>query len=61
MGTGASGWNLKCLWVLRECGFVLVLRAVSEESGLYERIGLAEIDSAWDELGGFRREQVSII
>lgn len=41
--------------------FVLVLRAVSEESGLYERIGLAEIDPAWDEPGCFRREHISII
>jgi hypothetical protein len=28
-GTGSAKWNVKCLWVLKKFGYVLVLRAVS--------------------------------
>lgn len=61
MELGIMKWNVKCLWVLKECEYVLVLRAVGKEAGLYERIGIADIDPAWFEFGGFRREHVSII
>lgn len=54
-------WKVKCLWVLKESDHVLILRAVRGEIGQYERIAIAIIDPAWFELGGFRREQISII
>ncbi|PVH80419.1 HET-domain-containing protein [Cadophora sp. DSE1049] len=61
MDSGVTKWNVKCLWVLKECEYVLVLRAVGNDSCLYERIGLADIDPAWYDFGGFRREHISII
>ena len=61
VGSMVVKWNVKCLWVLKDCGYVLILRAVSGEGGRYERIGIASIDPDWFDFGGFRREHISII
>jgi hypothetical protein len=61
VGSVVVKWNVKCLWVLKDCGYVLILRAVSGERGRYERIGIASIDPDWFDFGGFRREHISII
>ena len=61
VGSKVVKWNVKCLWVLKECEYVLILRAVGGERGQYERIGIASIDPAWFDFGGFRREHISII
>jgi hypothetical protein len=61
VGSTVVKWNVKCLWVLKECDYVLILRAVGGETGRYERIGIASIDPAWLDFGGFRRELISII
>jgi hypothetical protein len=60
-GSGSAKWNVKCLWILNEYGYVLVLRAVVAKRDHYERIGIATADPAWLNLGGFRKEYVSII
>jgi hypothetical protein len=52
---------VKCLWVLKECYDVLSLRAVDGERDRYKRIGMASIDPAWFQFGGFVREKISII
>jgi hypothetical protein len=61
VGSRVVKLNVKCLWVLKECGYVLILRAVGGEMSRYERIGIASIDPAWLDFGGFRRELISII
>jgi hypothetical protein len=61
VGSREMKWNVKCLWVLKDCEYVLVLKAVGGEKDRYERIGIVSIDPAWLDFGGFRKEHISII
>lgn len=59
--TRGEKWEVKCLWIMMECEYVLILRAVGQESGWYERIGISGIDPAWFDTDGFKRETITII